>query len=594
MATVGVGVAAPTFAAASVLVAVDVAGAGDPRLRRSCGEFGDEGGAEDSANSATIVEATSSKRRRRSAISSGHTFSMETISAVTDVVDEFSAEIAAAVAAPATLDISPLRRRLRPPLQVSPVERWTQLPEDIGVLICQGAGARSVTRSLVGVNRRTSELSSSQEVWSFLCRARWGSGANLQSYRFARDLYADRNGWRPRDKDGRQRRPHFEVGRCKLYDVTRSTMDLRLLDEGEAVVVVSDAAPEVFDNGSVATSIGDDARLCGRGGLVQIVEQASLKVRQRLVIPGATINCCDVGPRSGGDLLCLGADDGLVRLYSRQRGGSDGLYRPACEYSCVGTEVNDLRLLPGERHMVVVQTRENRCPIGIVLVPVDRPDGSTRFAGGCSKMRGKYIHAIEAFPDSVGLAGTVCSAEDPLTGAFSAMLLDFRLALPCVLDMPITTKLPTRPRSTMLWPLRVGSSSKVYANLFDHQDGRSRRPGTIAAADFRLPSFGVYEQLRLPDRVEDFRYVDGDLYTLCARNTAKTKQIGLYRSVGRGTIAKEISTVLESSDTSFHEDVHFLGVGAKGFAVSYGTHLAVGAIAESHATEGETNRTLVS
>jgi len=437
--------------------------------------------------------------------------------------------------------------------------RWTELPQDLGILVCQFLGPRDVVR-LVPTGRRTRDMGLSNEVWRFFCRARWGPSANLRVYEVAKDLYFDSNGWFPQ-RHGERQKPSFEVKRFKLHDSPCLTMDVRMTDD--EIVVVSEA-PHHKDFGRQDAS-------------VHIIDSGTRELRERFDVSNATINCCDIGP----DLICLGSDDSKVRLYRRHAApvadnalGADDSYQPVGVYACA-SEVNDLRFAR-ENVVIAVRTHQNRHPAGLDLIPLGRPDVRISFPGGSWATRGKYIHALDGFEDGCSLSAVACSGEHPLTSAFSAMLFDFRRPAPCVVDLPVTSVLQGHPVGTMLWPLRAGQSPQVYANLLYEDDQRGR--GTVAMVDFRYPSMDVCTRFEFPSPVEDFRCFGGSIYAACTGDS----QLGLC--VHRCTPAQPglsecLCTVVDAHDAGGrgpHGDLKVFSICPRGFAVSYGEHLALG------------------
>lgn len=459
------------------------------------------------------------------------------------------------------------RRTLPQPLKEGDcrsLSRWRELPRDLGVLVCQCLGSNHVV-SLLLASRRTRDLGLRDEVWRFFCVARWGTSANLQVYDSTKDLYLDCNGWFPR-RGGRHQRPFFDVQRFKLHDSPCLTMDLRITDE--EIIAVSEAPRGRF----------------GRRASVTIIDPGTRRLKERIEVSDATINCCDVGP----DLVCLGSDDSKVRLYRRSSNGGagvesdlDGGYRPTCEYACA-SEVNDLRFAR-EDAVIAVRTHQNRHPAGLDLIHLDRPDVRISWPGGSWATRGKYIHALDGFEEGCSLNAVACSGEHPLTSAFSAMLFDFRRPAPCVVDLPVTSLRQGHPVGTMLWPLRAGCSPKVYANLL-HEEGRRTGRGTIAMIDFRYPSMDGGVRFELPDPVDDFRCFGGSIYAACTDTSSRQQQLRVYRCTpSQPGIAECLCTVVEAYDAggrSPREDLKVFSVCPRGFAVSYGEYLALGTVAQ--------------
>jgi hypothetical protein len=342
-------------------------------------------------------------------------------------------------------------------------------------------------------------------------------------------------------------------------------MDMRMTDT--AIVAVSEAARDR----SGATQMA----------CAHVIDPNSLEVLQRIDVSRSTINCCDVLNGS----ICLGSDDFKVRLY-RQSGcsadgcaGSSGSYALASEYLCT-SEVNDLRLTY-EDSVIAVRTHRNRHPAGLDLINVERPDARISFQGGSSAMRGKYIHALDSFADSRSLSAITCSGEDATTSAFSAMLFDFRHALPRVVEIPVTSQQQGHAHATMLWPLRAGRAHQVYANLLD--ENRHNEGGVIAMVDFRYPSNEVVELFRFPDPVDDFRYFDGSIYATCTEVTRSGKRIHLQRCAHGQPNIERLCTVVEAYDAGgriMKDDLKVFSICARGFAMTYGEKLSIGQIVE--------------
>jgi len=476
--------------------------------------------------------------------------------------------------------------------------RWAELPQDLGVLVCQCLGPSQALK-LLTASRKMQALAVSEEVWRFFCRWRWGSSANLGVYGSGKDLWCDRNGWFPL-RSGKRETPAFDVQHIRLRDSPCLTMDLRFTDD--EIIAVSEAER--------SHSGGGQAR-------VHIVDPETRRLRECFEVSSATINCCDVGP----GLICLGSNDSKVRLYRRSanvddgdsvvsfggpgvgtssgssRGGLRGAgippgaeeegggyrYQLMSEYLCA-SEVNDLRFAR-EDAVIAVRTHGNRHPAGLDVIPLARPDVRFSFPGGSRPTRGKFIHALDGFEDGCSLSMVACSGEHPSTSAFSAMLLDFRRSAPCVADLPVTSLRQGHPVGSMLWPLRAGTSPKVYANVL-HADGRRNCRGTIAMVDFRYPSPNVCVTFELPDQVDDFRCFGGSIYAACTQGFGSEQRLAVHRcshAAGGGAGPAEcISTVLESYSPKCRlpaEDLKVFSVCSRGFVVSYGEHIALGTVA---------------
>jgi len=441
---------------------------------------------------------------------------------------------------------------------------WAELPQDLGILICQCLGPQAMV-AFVLTGRRTREVSKCEEVWRFACRSQWGKSANVRLYGSARDLYLDRNGWFPQ-RCGRRQSPRFEAQDLSLHETPCLTMDMRMTNE--EIVTVSEAARDSF---------GATQQAC-----VQVIDPESLVVRQRIEVSKSTINCCDVSLGA----ICVGSDDFKVRLYHKigsssvdGLAGSAGEYELACEHLCT-SEVNDLRLTR-EDAIIAVRTHQNRHPAGLDLIPVQRPDARISFQGGSAATRGKYIHALDGFEDGCSLSAIACSGEDATTSAFSAMLFDFRRPAPCVADLPVTSQQEGHPHAMMLWPLRAGRAPQVYANLLD--ESRHHEGGVITMVDFRYPSMEVADLFRFPDPVDDFRFLEGSIYAACTEVTPTSKRIRLHRCAHGQPRIERLCTVVEAYDACGRvpkEDLKVFSICTRGFAMTYGDQLSVRRLAE--------------
>jgi len=441
---------------------------------------------------------------------------------------------------------------------------WAELPQDLGVVICQCLGPHAIARFLLA-GRKTCEVSRCEEVWRFFCRSRWGGSANVGIYRSARDLFLDGNGWFPQ-RAGKRQNPRFEAQEMTLHTSPCLTMDMRMTNE--EIVTVSEAARDMN---------GVTQQAC-----LHVIDPASLRVRQRIEVSKSTVNCCDVGLGA----ICLGSDDFKVRLYTQAGissadgcASSAGSYELTSEY-LLTSEVNDLRFTR-EDAVIAVRTHQNRHPAGLDLIHVHRPEARASFQGGSAATRGKYIHALDGFEDGCSLSGIACSGEDAMTSAFSAMLFDFRRSAPCVVDLPVTSQQQGHQHATMLWPLRAGRAPQVYANLLD--ESRHNEGGIIAMVDFRYPSMEVAELFRFPDPVDDFRCLDGSIYAACTEVTASEKRIHLYRATHGQRDIERLCTVVENYDACSRiprEDLKVFSICSRGFAMTYGEQLSLGRLAE--------------
>eukprot|EP00747_Dinoflagellata_sp_TGD_P022475 gnl/TRDRNA2_/TRDRNA2_129138_c0_seq1.p1 gnl/TRDRNA2_/TRDRNA2_129138_c0~~gnl/TRDRNA2_/TRDRNA2_129138_c0_seq1.p1 ORF type:complete len:343 (+),score=37.67 gnl/TRDRNA2_/TRDRNA2_129138_c0_seq1:23-1051(+) len=317
---------------------------------------------------------------------------------------------------------------------------------------------------------------------------------------------------------------------------------------------------------------------------VQIIDPGTFKLRERFEVSEATINCCDASP----GLVCLGSDDSKVRFYRREgadstNGCSSGSYCCAGEATCA-SEVNDLRVTR-EDFVIVVRTHQNRHPAGIDLIDMNRPGVHLSHPGGSYLTRGKYIHALDGFEEGCSLGGVAFSGEHPISSSFSAMLFDFRLDDPCVVDLPVTSVRQGHPVGTMLWPLRAGRSKQVYANLL-HEEGRRQGIGTIAMVDFRFPSMESAVCFQLPDPVDDFRCLEGSIYAACTDidPLSHCQRVRLHRaSPSEPHVSECLCTVVEAYDSegrSPREDLKVFSICPRGFAASYGENLAFGTVSQ--------------
>jgi len=410
-------------------------------------------------------------------------------------------------------------------------------------------------------------MSRCEEVWRCFCKLRWGKGANIALYASAKELYRDGNGWFPR-RCGRRQSPHLEVQETTLHKSPCLTMDMRMTNE--EIVTVSEAAKDKY---------GVVQQAC-----VHVIDPDTLRVRQQIEASRSTINCCDVGHGA----ICLGSDDFKVRIYQRiglsspdGSSNSAGSYELASESLCT-SEVNDLRFTC-EDSIIAVRTHHNRHPAGLDVIPVQRPDARISFQGGSLATRGKYIHALDGFEDGCSLSCIACSGEDAITSAFSAMLFDFRRSAPCVVDLPVTSQQQGHPHATMLWPLRAGRAPQVYANLLD--EGRQHENGVIAMVDFRYPCREVADLFHFPDPVDDFRCLDGSIYAACTDVAASqgVNRIRIHRCSNNQSDIERLCTVVEAYDAAGRapkEDLKVFSICSRGLAMSYGTQLSVGRLAE--------------
>lgn len=465
--------------------------------------------------------------------------------------------------------------------------RWEELPHCLGMLLCHYLSPMDVV-ALIAASWRKRELATSEEVWRYFCSSNWGSSANFAAYQSSRELYLDGNGWFPH-RHGQRQRPFFETRNLKLHDSPCLTMDMRF-SENEIVAV-------------------SEARMGRSQACIHIIDPETCQLRQQVEVSSATINCCDVGP----GLICVGSDDSKVRVYRRcdtsieeasgfacapaqcstcaedEFGGVlDFQYQFASEFTC-SSEVNDLRFAR-EGAVIAVRTHHNRNPAGLDVIPLSRPGACSTFPGGGWATRGKFIHALDGFEDGCSLGKVACSGEHPLTSAFSAMLFDFRRPAPCVSDFSMPSTRLGHPANTMLWPLRAGSKSQVYANLL-FRGGPKKSGGTIAMVDFRFPSTEVCARFELPHAVEDFRCFDGNIYAVCGPPPRENspRQLSVYRCSagackGQNDDVECLSTVQEVCNTNdpadpVKEDLKVFSVCSRGFAISHGGCLTLNSLA---------------
>jgi len=447
---------------------------------------------------------------------------------------------------------------------------WAELPPDFGVFVCEMLDPQDITRLML-VDRRSGDMCRREEVWCLLCRSRWGRSANFGAYEFSKDLYFDENGWFPK-RGGDRKCPQFDIERIKLHDEPCMTMDLRITDD--AIITVSEAKR------------GPSARMAS----VQVIDAATNKLSDRFSVSEATINCCEVGP----DFICLGSDDCKVRIYSRSDskvGMSSRGYQLASEFAC-SSQVNDLRYTR-EGALVAVRTHQGRHPVGLEVIHLERPDVRLSLPAGTSSTRGKYIHGIDGFLEGCSLSCIPCSGEDPVSKSFSAMLFDFRLSVPCVMDKPMISTEQGHPKGTMLWPLRAGRDWKVYANIINEATLKSGK-GTIGMVDLRYPSPDVCNYFQLPAPIDDFRCFGSNIYAACseASSLAPTslQHLNIYRctpSIPDATDCLGVVAEYDPRQRSGTEDLKTFAVCPWGFAASYGDHVALGNIKQPKAFDGQ-------
>lgn len=451
------------------------------------------------------------------------------------------------------------------PYQVSYAMRrfWAELPLDLGVFVCEKLEPRDIAKLML-VDSRVSNMCYRDDVWHFLCRSRWGNSANFGSYDLAKDLYFHENGWFPQ-RAGQRASPQFDLSQIQLHNEPCLTMDLRITEN--EIITVSEAPKD------------GSARLAS----VQVVNTAMRELCDRFTVSDATINCCDVGR----NLICLGSDDAKVRVYSRgdpSDGTSSNAYRLASEFACA-SQVNDLRLTR-EGALVAVRTHNGRHPAALDVIHLNRPDAKLSLPAGSQALRGKYIHGIDGFLEGCSLSCIPCSGEDPITRSFSAMLFDFRLKAPCVMDKPMISEEQGHPKGTMLWPLRAGRDWAVYANIINEATKKSGK-GSIGMMDLRYPSIDVCNYFQLPAPIDDFRCFGSGILAACSEPTlpaepSTLQKLNVYRCTPSSSDANYdcLGTIAEYDLGERHagEDLKTFAVCPWGFAASYAQHVAVGTI----------------
>lgn len=189
-------------------------------------------------------------------------------------------------------------------------------------------------------------------------------------------------------------------------------------------------------------------------------------------------------------------------------------------------------------------------------------------------MLGQYIHAVDGFEEHCSLGCLVCSAEDPETSTFSAMLLDFRRPKPCVSAVPLTSAL-----GTMLWPLRCGPAPRAYANIVGEDPALA---STIVSIDFRNPCFERQDSLKLPHVVDDFRCFGGAIYAACTESLpsgAQRTQISRCTPTDGTGHSEILCTAAETREVGhMQEDLKVLSVNQQGLALSWDERLSHGGI----------------
>jgi len=479
------------------------------------------------------------------------------------------------------------RRRVCLKTQIEPVNsidtkfkfRWLHLlPQDLKVLICQCLCPSDVGR-LLAISQDGQHLGILEEIWLFFCRVRWGKSANLHSYNCARHLYRDCNGWFP--LRGRERKcPQFDLLTLQVNSPPSLTMDLRIADD--EVITVS----EVQETSNKHEKPHAD---------VHVLDPGTGKLRQRFAVSDATINCCDLSTKA----LCLGSEDQKIRLYRHSSSSAvESPYIPVCEYSCMSA-VNDLRLTV-EDTIVAVRTH-GRYPVGLDLIPMERPDAHVSFRAGSYLTRHKHIHALDGFEGGCSMSSVVCSGEHPVNNAFSAMLFDFRCSVPCVVDVPVASQEQGYPVGTMLWPLRAGVQHIVYAHLkHSEDDAIFSGQSSIAMVDLRRPLTSACYRFSLASSVDDFRCFGGSIYAVCTGSSAtgseqqstpqrqqqqqQQQQLNVIRCTpGRSDYSGESLCTIQAglgARGQTPEDLKVLSVCQRGFAVSFGEQLALGTIVQ--------------
>mmetsp|Transcript_65620 Transcript_65620/g.154353 ORF Transcript_65620/g.154353 Transcript_65620/m.154353 type:complete len:436 (-) Transcript_65620:187-1494(-) len=427
-----------------------------------------------------------------------------------------------------------------------PMGRLTDIPLDLAAFLCQCLHPEDVLR-LQLVSKGACAMAQQQEVWRFFCHLRWGREANLQLYSHAKTCFRDKNGWFPHTGRGRSA-PCFEVLHVKAHQSKGClTMDMRIT--AQEVVTVSESPWKVGSQGSA---------------WMRILDPANLKVRAEVPVSQASINCCDVA----NGMVCTADDTGKVRLYSLRSKASPCLM--VQEVGC-SEAVNDVRIARDGR-VIALKTVRGGVPAGMDIIDPERA-AVTQLAGGGRMSHGKFLHNIDGFEGGCSLSQVASCGEEAITCDFSAMLFDFRRGDPCVLDVPVAAD------GTLLWPLRAGRFPQVYVNL-----RRNDQPSkTIQMVDFRYPSELLPAMYcNLPSAVDDFHYLDGNLYALCTDHSLQTERAKLHRFNPEAGITECLCTVVEAYDAhGWHRrnDMKVLATYHGGFAVAHGQELWVGTLA---------------
>mmetsp|Transcript_27253 Transcript_27253/g.50022 ORF Transcript_27253/g.50022 Transcript_27253/m.50022 type:complete len:476 (-) Transcript_27253:31-1458(-) len=430
-----------------------------------------------------------------------------------------------------------------------------ELPQDVDLMICELLTPTDVLQ-LETVNHQLKDPCQSNRLWKVFCTRQWGAKSNFTAYRRAKDLFRDDNGWHPLC-ERKPVLPKFQMKEISLHATQCMAMDLRFT--GEETITAW--------NIEAMNSSGHKQRQAS----LSIVDHSTARVKQVFDLCGTAMNCCDVSQ----GLILTGSVDGKVRTYRRSDSLTDQLYRQSCEYICED-EVNDLRIAR-EGAAIAIRTTPRRRPAGLDFIPLQRPDRRISFPGGSWATKGKFIHAVDGFEEGCSLGSVACIGENSHNSHYYAMLFDFRLSKPCVVDFQVTSDQQSK-EGTMLWPFHAGCFPMVYGNLQP-----SSQSGSISMIDFRHPA--VQELLpffELPRPVDDFRCYRGQLYTLCTSGI--TKNLEVYRC---SPCTREVECLCHFPQgpavgglPGVPVDLKHLGICDAGFAAANGASLTLASIAE--------------